>query len=118
MAPDGRRCCRSNVLRLQQYPHSIIWLYRRLIELRRREPALTAGAYEAMRCRNEVLMYKRSHAETQLLVALNFSASPRRFSFEGQERLLISTHLDRDAAGLISSTILRGEEGVVLRLLG
>jgi len=53
-----------------------------------------------------------------LLIALNFSADARRFSFKGQAHLLISTHLDRDAAPLSSPSILREDEGVILRLLG
>jgi Domain of unknown function (DUF3459) len=121
-SPQGAHGCRwattlqRNVLRLQQDPHSIIWLYRRLIELRRSEPALTAGSYEPMRSSNDVLMYKRSNADKQLLIALNFGPNPRRLSFDGQAHLLISTHLDRDHAPLSSATILRGDEGIVLRL--
>jgi alpha-glucosidase len=114
--PMGDDVLQRNVLRLQQDPHSIIWLYRRLIELRRSEPALTAGSYEPMRSSNDVLMYKRSNADKQLLVALNFSPTPRRLPFDGQAHLLISTHLDRDPAQLNSARILRGDEGIVLRL--
>ena len=107
-----------NVLRLQQDTQSIIWLYRHLIELRKTEPALTAGAYQAMRSRDDVLMFKRSYEGTRLLIALNFSASPRRFSFEGHAHLLISTHLDRGPGPSSCPWILRENEGVVLRLMG
>lgn len=116
--PMGDDISQRNVLRLQQDMRSIIWLYRRLIELRKTEPALTAGAYQAMRSRDDVVMFKRSYADRELLIALNFSATPRRFSFEGQAHLLISSHLDREPAPLSSPSILREDEGVILTLIG
>jgi hypothetical protein len=54
----------------------------------------------------------------QLLIALNFGTSPRRFSFESRAHLLLSTHLDRDPAPLSSPSILRENEGAILRLVG
>jgi alpha-glucosidase len=107
-----------NVRSAQEDMRSLIWLYRRLIALRRNEPALTSGTYWPLRSRSDVLMFKRTHANTELLIALNFSASARRFSFEGRAQLLLSTHLDRDPASLSSPSILRENEGAILRLLG
>jgi alpha-glucosidase len=71
-----------------------------------------------MRSRGDVLMLKRTHADTQLLIALNFGTSPRRFSFESRAHLLLSTHLDRDPAPLSSPSILHENEGAILRLVG
>lgn len=116
--PMGDDVTERNVGSAQEDTRSLIWLYRRLIALRRNEPALTAGTYRPLRSRSDVLMFKRTHANTELLIALNFSASARRFSFEGRAQLLLSTHLDRDPAPLNSPSILRENEGAILRLLG
>ena len=114
--PMGDDIGEINVSRLQQDRHSLLWLYRSLIELRRSEPALVAGAYRPIRSRNDLLMFKRVDAKTQLLIALNFGADPRRVTFEGRATLLLSTQLDRNPAPFPSPSILRENEGVVLRL--
>jgi alpha-glucosidase len=62
--PMGEDVSARNVLCLQQDERSIIWLYRRLIELRNKQAALTAGVYEPIRSRDNVLMFKRSYADT------------------------------------------------------
>ena len=64
-----------------------------------------------------MLMFKRTCGDKELLIALNFSANPRRFSFEGRAHLLLSTHLDRDPAPLNSPSILRENEGLILTLV-
>jgi alpha-glucosidase len=116
--PMGDDVAERNVLHAQEDTRSLIWLYRRLIALRKSEPALTCGAYHPIRSRADVLMFKRSSADKELLIALNFSASPRRFSFEGRAQLLLSTHLDRDPTPLSSPSILRENEGLILTLVG
>jgi glycosidase len=101
---------------VQQDPRSLLWLYRSLIRLRKQEKALTAGSYVPMRSRNDVLMFKRSYGDTELLVALNFSHDPCKLPFDPTADLLISTHLDREPGVVQSSLILRGDEGVILRV--
>ena len=86
--PMGDDVSEINVSRLQQDRHSLLWLYRSLIELRRSEPALVAGAYRPIRSRDDILMFKRVDANMQLLIALNFSADPRRVTFEGRAECL------------------------------
>src|SRR4051812_14241823 len=49
----ARDVAARNVRTLQDEPTSILWFYRRLIALRRSTPALTAGAYEPVRSRND-----------------------------------------------------------------
>jgi Domain of unknown function (DUF3459) len=103
-----------NVARLQQDPRSLLWLYRSLIRLRKKEKPLTAGSYVPMRSRNDVLIFKRSYGDTELLVALNFSHDPRKLPLDPTADLLISTHLDREPGVVQSSLILRGDEGVII----
>jgi alpha-glucosidase len=114
--PMGHDVGERNVARLQQDPRSVLRLYRSLIRLRKQEKALTAGSYVPMRSRNDVLMFKRSYGDTELLVALNFSHDRRKLPCDATADLLMSTHLDREPGALQSSLILRGDEGVILRL--
>jgi len=61
-------------------PHSILNFYKRLIELRRTEPALFDGSYVALdRDDSHVLCYLRSgpHSASSVLVALNMSPDPQ-----------------------------------------
>ena len=45
--------------------HSILNLYRRLIELRRREPALAIGQYVSVPTTGDVLAYRRQHDDAR-----------------------------------------------------
>ena len=64
-----------NVETLAAKPQSLLALYRELIALRRREPALSLGNYGTVECRDDVLIYERIHADRRLLVALNFGSA-------------------------------------------
>jgi hypothetical protein len=68
-----------------------------------------------MRSIDDVLMFKRSHRESELQIALLFSQEPRKVEFEGEATLLVSTHLDRQGCTTSTALSLRGDEGVVLK---
>ena len=71
-------------------------LYRALIALRRREPALSVGVHVKAEAIGSVLTYRRFHAGRWITVALNFADEPQMFSKPvDQDAVLISTHLDR-----------------------
>ncbi|MEJ8810798.1 alpha-amylase family glycosyl hydrolase [Variovorax ureilyticus] len=55
---------------------SMLALYRRLIALRRAQPALNGGDYEALEAEGEVLAYARKLEGQRLVVLLNFGATP------------------------------------------
>jgi alpha-glucosidase len=114
--PMGEDIAERNVARLQGDEGSLLWLYRRLLKLRKTEAALAHGEYRPVRARHDVLMFKRATDRQELLMALNFSPQPRKLEFDGAARLLISTHLDREAEAVRSPVILRGDEGVILKL--
>jgi alpha-glucosidase len=101
------------VAALQGNERSLLWLYRRLMMLRRAEPALVEGDYIPLRSRHDVLTFKRQSNGTQLLVALNMVSEPRRFVWQDKGTLLLTSHLDRE--GGASPTMLRVDEGVVVR---
>jgi alpha-glucosidase len=99
-APDAPS---PNVAAQRADDQSILCLYRRLIRLRRQEPALVEGDYEPIRARNDVLCFARRNGERRLLVGLNISDEPRRWQFEGDGTQLLSTHLDLDRESLLRS---------------
>jgi len=110
-----------NVASLRQEPTSILNLYRQLIELRRKEPALSVGDYAALPAGNDLMAYIRKSGERRLLIALNFAGQPRSFDVgELQARrafLRISTHLDREHERVENELFLRADEGVVVELV-
>jgi alpha-glucosidase len=98
---------------------SLLSLYRRLIELRRAEPALTVGDYAALPAGDDLVAYMRKAGRRRLLIVLNFGARPRKFDLnelEAQAVLLLSTHLDREQEKLGAELRLRPDEGVIVEL--
>jgi len=95
---------------------SMLTLYRRLIALRRRQPALNRGNYEALETEGEVLAYARNGEGQRLVVLLNFGASPAPISpalMPRQPIVLAST--DAARAGFIQGPLVLAPcEGVVI----
>ncbi len=93
-------------------------LYRRLIGLRRAEPALAVGRWTAAEAAGNLIVYEREHAGRRLLVLLNLGHSPCEFRMDGPRAggtVLLSTHLDRE--GAVGRTVtLRADEGVIVAL--
>jgi alpha-glucosidase len=102
-----------NVRRQRADERSILSLYRALIRLRRREPALSVGVLVKAEAIGSVLTFQRFHAGRWLIVALNLSDEPQFFKKADAHDVLISTHLDRNEreSGGIR---LRANEGIVL----
>lgn len=95
---------------------SMLALYRRLIALRRAEPALHAGAWEPVDAGADVVAYARTFAQRRLVVLLNFAEAPRDVDGSvvgAQADVLASTRPERVGlqGGLLT---LQALEGVVL----
>jgi alpha-glucosidase len=88
-------------------------LYRQLIALRRREPALAVGVHVKAEAIGNVLTYRRFHAGRWITVALNFSAEAQSLKNGAAHEVLISTHLDR-AETVHGDVRLRANEGIVM----
>jgi alpha-glucosidase len=114
--PMGDDIEEKNVARLREDPRSLLWLYRRLIALRRNTPALTCGAYCPVRSRNDIFCFKRALPGQEVLVALNTMPEPRKLELSGSAEVLLSTGLDRDPQPVSGFLILRPDEGVILQL--
>jgi alpha-glucosidase len=98
---------------------SVLALYRRLIELRRAEPALSVGDYASLPAGDDLMAYMRKAGSRRLLIVLNFAARIRRFDLnelQSQAVLLLSTYLDRGQEILGAELQLRPDEGVIVAL--
>jgi alpha-glucosidase len=99
-------------------PGSILSLYKRLIELRQSERALTVGSYRPVPAEGDLLVYIREHEGERFLAALNLGRKRATFAldlpYHGQ--IAISTHLDREGERVAGAVKLRADEGVLVRL--
>jgi alpha-glucosidase len=105
-----------NVEQQMKEPKSLLHLYRALIELRKREPALTDGDFEPVRSHNDILCYRRIRGEERLFIGLNISPEPRRWEWQGRGLRLLSTNLDGGEEPIEGPVQLRGGEGLIVRL--
>ena len=110
----GPEIADRNVRKFREDSKSLLWLYRRLIELRRREPVLTAGAHKPLRSRNDLLLFERASDSERVLIGLNIASEPRKLDLAREGELLLSTYLDRTGP-VEQSLVLRADEGVVIK---
>jgi alpha-glucosidase len=100
-------------------PRSMLTLHRRLIELRRKEPAIAVGDYQPIVAPAPVIGYVRRWEGRAFAVALNLSAAPVVVALPGvRGRIAISTALDREGEAVAESVALRADEGVVIDVDG
>jgi alpha-glucosidase len=115
--PMGPAVAEQNVVVLQGDDRSLLWLFKRLIALRRNAPALATGAYIPLRSQNDIVAYKRAKGDDSYLIALNLVHEPRRLEWEGEGHLILSSHLDDfHARDLRGPVILRPDEGIIVKL--
>jgi alpha-glucosidase len=110
----------QNVAKERDDPKSMLSLYRRLIDLRRSEPALAVGSYRPVVAEGDILTYIREHNGHRFLVALNFGHEKQTVALDPEHRgrIALSTHLDRDGEETSGTLELRPDEGVLVRLGG
>jgi alpha-glucosidase len=114
--PLGENVAERNVVTFQADERSLLWLYRRLIRVRRAEPPLVSGDYVPLCSRNDIVMYKRSLAGAEILVALNTVHQPRKLEWQGTGTLVLSTYLDDEGKEMGKSILLRADEGIIVRV--
>lgn len=93
---------------------SLLALYRRLIALRKREPALVIGRYERGGVRGDVIHFGRVHGGRRLLVCLNLGDERESLDVGVRGAVLVSTFRDRDGVRVDGRLELRGNEGLVI----
>jgi glycosidase len=96
--PIGADAAQRNVAVQRNDPGSLLQLYRALIALRRRTPALHRGAYAARRgAPKDVFAFERREGAQRAVVALNFGDAPARVSL-GRGRVADGIHTRPGAA--------------------
>jgi alpha-glucosidase len=108
----------DNVAHLRKDACSIWNLYRRLLSLRKKIPALSIGSYKPRFVDEDLLVYLRELGDTTLLIVLNLTSRPQVLSFEAGTfgKVLLSTEADREGEELADIIALRGDEGLVIEL--
>ncbi|KQT32958.1 alpha-amylase [Sphingomonas sp. Leaf412] len=102
--PDWRT---RNVAAQAADAESMLHLYRRILALRRAEPALSIGTMRVVDAPAGVLAYERIHEERTLTILLNMTAAPVACDWRGVARL--ST-----LSGTPQQGMLRADEGLVV----
>jgi alpha-glucosidase len=109
-----------NVAGQREDHRSMLALYRRLIALRRVEPAFACGSYHAIPIHHsatDVMAYRRRHQGREFLVVLNMSPEPVTFPTGlAAGKVLLSTRLDREGEAVGDTLKLRGDEGLIVRV--
>lgn len=110
---------RINVKLQAEAPYSMLNLYRRLLGLRRMEPALHHGDFSPVHCDRQAMAYIRRAGNTRFMVVLNLSHRPYFFqpeSFPFSGTIVLSTIPERDGALVENSLTVSGDEGLLIRL--
>ena len=66
---------------------SLYWLYRRLIDCRRKHVALAEGCYKPLMASGDLLLFCRELRDERVLIALNMGPEPIAVSFSDEKLL-------------------------------
>jgi alpha-glucosidase len=114
LAQDYAQC---NVQTSRNDPRSLLSLYRSLIALRRRAPALSVGAKRLLAAPPDVIAFERAHAGERYIVALNLCQEARTFQIgENAGPIVLSTRLDRSPETVRGVVRLGADEGVIIEV--
>jgi alpha-glucosidase len=105
-----------NVADLQKDDRSILHLYRELIRIRKKVPALCIGDYRPLRSRNDILAYERFTSTDRFTIALNLTHEGRLLEQIGKGSIVLSTRLDRTTAPVSGQHLLRPDEGIIIQM--
>jgi alpha-glucosidase len=100
-------------------PHSMLSLYRRLLVLRKAEPALAVGSFRSLPATGDVLAYRRAAGDKQIVVVLNLGSRPATYDLgpaSSTGAIALSTQLDREGERVAGRLDLRPDEGVIIAL--
>jgi alpha-glucosidase len=104
----------QNVAVLRTDAASILNLYRNLLSMWRKHPALVRGTFRLLSIEGNALVYERKADNQCIVVCLNFGDTEQPLPVEdlGRAIILASTHPDR--AGLEPKAVLRPNEGLAI----
>jgi len=108
---------RFNVAAESDDPCSMLTLHRRLIALRRANPALEIGSYARVPADGDLLAYIRAAGNQRLLIALNLGSQEQTLDLGAlRGQVVLSTHLDRESDPATGALTLRADEGLIVEL--
>ncbi len=102
-------------------PDSMLSLHRRLLDLRRRESALSVGSYTPVGTTETLIAYRRESGGRSFLVALNLGHEPAFLEpghAETRGTVVLATRRVREGETVDGRIELDGDEGVVVLLDG
>lgn len=104
-----------NVASLSKEPASLLNLYKKLLWLRKKTPALHRGTYEHIPSPEGTFVYIREHDTNRYLIALNMTHEKQVITSLPQGEIIIDTHFRR--TGIVENQlILEGDEGIIIQL--
>ena len=109
----------ENVDSFRKNKGSLYWVYRRLIDFRRKHIALAQGSYKPLVADSDLLLFCRELREERIVIALNMGPEPIAVSFTDEKlfgRVLVSAFADRDGEEVMTSIDLRGNEGLLVKV--
>lgn len=111
---------RLNVEKERENSYSMLCLYKRLIELRQKEPALMVGTYKPVYADHQMMAYIREHnGGAKFLIVLNLSNRPAYFtpkSFDFNGKVVLATIPELEGLTFSNTIALDGAEAMVLRM--
>ena len=113
--PLGEDIATRNAATLRADPDSILSLVRRLIDLRRAEPALHGGAITLLPVQGSLLTYVRTAEGARFQIALNLAAEPVTFDAPAG-RIALSTDRNREGEAVRGKIRLAPSEAIIVRL--
>ncbi|MFK4136728.1 alpha-amylase family glycosyl hydrolase [Pseudomonas luteola] len=96
-----------------QRSNSTLQLYRHLLAVRGKSPALQAGEWKELPSHPHVLSYRRISSSDERMVCINFAAEPHAYPLSGH--WLIEVASDRQGEGVAYSGQLDAEQAVILK---
>jgi alpha-glucosidase len=115
--PMGDHLAEHNIAQSNVDKRSLLSLYRRLIEVRKKEPALLVGDHIPIRSLNQILTFGRSWKGETIVVALNTIHEPRKLMWSGEGTVLLSTYLDQEGYVVKTPIVLRPDEGIIVKVM-
>ena len=115
LAHDFETC---NVEVEKQKSDSMLSLYKKLIDLRQKEPALHVGDFIPVGLQEELMVYKRTQQEDSFLIVINFGKTEKTYqaNVDLKGKVLVSTSLAMEKTSFKGSIEMESEQAVVIKL--
>ena len=99
-------------------PHSMLLLYKRLIDLRNSAPALQVGDFIPEKLNGDMMSYRRKFQEEEFLVIINFGKEQQEYKPEDKIKgtEIISTEAGKAKRTINEVITINQEEAVVIKL--